>query len=168
MKFVGRTIWGESKYQHDVDEKCVIYCTLLKNQHEAVVSFIVGLPGGNAQMSQEETKQYRLGIEGDVGGFTGKHANIVSVNFYEKDSNFADFFTEDGQITKKMVIHNDKFYMFDGNAYYEVSSDAQHPGFNSHEIFIGKDEEHKYPHSDLLLEKEKFAKIFLELFESLR
>ena len=106
MEFVGRTIWGGCRYQQEVDEKCAIYCTLQKNQQEAVVDFIVGLPGGNAWMSKEESKEYRLGIEGDVGAFTGKHPDRVLVNFYEKDAAFADFYTEDGQIIKKMVIHD--------------------------------------------------------------
>lgn len=168
MELVGRTIWGESRYMHDVDEKCVIYCTLQKNKEEAVVDFVVGLPGGNAWMSREESKEYRLGIEGDVGAFSGKHPDRVLVNFYEKDAAFADFYTEDGQIIKKMVIHDHKFYVFDEDAYYEASSDAEHPGLESHETIISKDEKHKYLHSDIISEKEKFAKTFLEMFESLR
>lgn len=125
MELVGRTIWGESRYIHNVDEKCVIYCTLQKNKEESLVDFVVGLPGGNAWMSKEKSKEYRLGIDGNVGAFTGKHPDRVFVNFYEKDAAFADFYTEDGQIIKKMVIHDNKFYMFDEDAYYEVSSDAK-------------------------------------------
>lgn len=168
MEFVGGTIWGESRYKHDVDEKCTIYCTFQKNKEEAVVDFVVGLPGGNVWMSREESKEYRLGIEGNVGAFTGKHPDIVLVDFYEKDASFADFYTEDGQLIKKMVIHDHKFYVFDEDAYYEASSDAERPGLKSHETIISKDEEHKYLHSDIVLEKEKLAKTFLELFESLR
>lgn len=165
MELVGRTIWGESRYIHKVDEKCVIYCTLQKNKKEAIVEFVVGLSGGNAWMSREESKEYRLGIEGDVGAFTGKHPDRVLVNFYEKDAAFADFYAEDGQIIKKMIIHDNKFYVFDEDAYYEASSDAERPGLESHETIISKD---KYLHSDIISEKEKFAKIFLEMFESLR
>lgn len=168
MEFVGRTIWGECRYQQEVDEKCAIYCTLQKNQQEAVVDFVVGLSGGNVWMSKEESKEYRLGIEGDVGAFTGKHPDRVLVNFYEKDAAFADFYTEDGQIIKKMVIHDHKFYVFDEDAYYEASSDAECPGLKSHETIISKDKEHKYLNSDIVIEKEKYAKTFLEMFESLR
>ena len=168
MEFVGRTIWGERRYQHEVDEKCTIYCTLQKNKEEAVVDFIVGLPGGKAWMSKEESNEYRLGIEGDVGAFTGKHPDRVLVNFYEKDVAFADFYTEDGQIIKKMISHDHKFYVFDEDAYYEASSDAEHPGLESHETIISKDKEHKYLNSDIVIEKEKYAKTFLEMFESLR
>ena len=103
--------------------------------------------------------------EGDVGAFTGKHPDRVLVNFYEKDAAFADFYAEDGQIIKKMIIHDNKFYVFDEDAYYEASSDAERPGLESHETIISKD---KYLHSDIISEKEKFAKIFLEMFESLR
>ena len=81
MELVGRTIWGESRYIHKVDEKCVIYCTLQKNKKEAIVEFVVGLSGGNAWMSREESKEYLLGIEGDVGALTGKHPDRFLLNF---------------------------------------------------------------------------------------
>lgn len=168
MEFVGTTIWGESRYLYAIDEKSTIYCTLKKNKEEAYVDFIVGLPGGNAWMSSEESKKYRLGIEGDIGAFTEKHPDRVLVNFYEKDAAFADFYTEDGQVIKKMVIHDNKFYVFDEDAYYEASSDAKNPGRESHETIISKDEEHKYLHSEIIIEKEKLAKTFLEIFASLR
>lgn len=168
MQLVGKTIYGESRYMHEINDKCVIYCTVQKTQAEAVVQFVVGLPGGTAWISQEESKKYRLGVEGKVSAWTGKHVDMILVNFYEKDVCFADFYTEDGQTIKKMLIHSDNYYMFDGEAYYEVSSDAKHPGLESHETFINKDKAHAYLHSDIISEKEKFAKIFSEIFESLR
>lgn len=168
MELVGRTIYGESRYLRTIDDKCVIYCTTRKTEKDHTSDFVVGIPGGNAWMEREEAKEYRLGIEGSVDAYTGKHADFVGVNFYEKDAYFADFYTEEGEIIKKMLIHNNKFYMFDGEHYYEVSSDADKPSTESHEVFICKDEEHEYLQKDIISKKEKFSKIFLEMFESLQ
>ncbi len=168
MEFVGSTIWGSKKYQHKMDDNHVIYCTVTKDSKESVVEFVVGLPGGNSSMSSEEAANYRLGIEGEVAAWTGKHADTVLVNFAETDSSFADFYTENGETIKKIVSCDNKYYMADGNSYYEVTTDAKLVGLDSHEEFVCKDEEHKYLHSNLISEKEKFAKIFLELFETVR
>jgi len=168
MEFKGKNIFGSSRYEKNVDDETTIYCEMMKNEQEAIANFVVGRPGGTATMSREESKDYRLGVEGDVFAWTGKHADRVLVNFYEKDACFADFYAEDGQVIKKMISHDDKYYMLDGDSYYEVVSDAERVGLESHETFISKDEEHKYVHADLISEKEKFAKMFLEMFETLR
>lgn len=167
MEYVGRTIY-DLRYQHKLDEGHTIYCSVIKTSKDAVVDFVVGLPGGNGAMSREESNAYRLGIEGSVSAWAGKHVDMVMVNFAETDSSFADFYTDDGVLIKKIVACDNKYYMYDNDNYYEVTTDAKLVDQDSHETFIGRDEEHKYLHSNLISEKEKFAKIFLELFETVR
>lgn len=168
LKYVGQTIWQERRYEYKVDDNCVIYCTFQKNDEEAYINFIVGLPGATSSMSKEDSAKYRLGIEGDIGAFTGEHPDRICINFYEKNAFFGDFYTAEGTPLKKMVIHNDKYHMFDGTAYYEVTSDANQVGSESTETFVSKDEAHKYMPLEIISEKEKYEKIALEIFETLR
>lgn len=169
LKYVGCNIWGEQRFEYALNDTCVIYCKFQKNSKEAVADFIVGRPGGSATMSREESVAYRLGIEGDISASAGKHHDFISVNFYEKNAYFGDFYTDDGELIKKMVIHNKKFYMFDGTAYYEVTSDAKKVGHKSTETFVSKDESHMYsPAPEIMSEKDKYEKIFSEIFEALR
>ena len=89
--------------------------------------------------------------------------------FRSKDIHFGDFYTDEGQLIKKMVIHDEKHHLFDGTDYYEVTSDAACPGAYSTETFVSKDDAHKCTLSpDLISEKEKYEKLFLEIFETLR
>lgn len=169
LKYVGGNILGEKRYEYQVNDNCIVYCTFQKNSEEAFINFTVGLPGGTSTMSKEESEKYRLGIEGDIGAFTGKRPYIIFINFYKKDASFGDFYTDEGKLIKKMVIHNKKHHIFDGTAYYEVTSDAEKPGAKSTETFVAKDESHMYAvPSELMAEKEKYEKIFLEIFEALR
>lgn len=169
LKYVSQTIYGTKKYQYIIDDKCVIYCEFFKNSTHAGAEFVVGLIGATEKMSHEEAKNYQLGIEGHVGAFTGKSIDIFNTTFQKYDADFADFYTDEGKLIKKMVIHNKKHHIFDGTAYYEVTSDAEKPGAKSTETFVAKDESHMYAvPSELMAEKEKYEKIFLEIFEALR
>lgn len=169
LKKIGGNIWGERNYEYNVNDAIIIYITFQKNKEGAFIRFIVGLPGGNSNMTKKESEKYRLGIECEIGAMTGKYPDIIFINFYKRDAYFGDFYTEEGTLIKKMVIHNKRHHMFDGTAYYEVTSDAEQPGANSMETFISKDDAHKCTLSpDLISEKEKYEKLFLEIFEKLR
>lgn len=168
LKYVSQTIYGAKKYQCAIDDKC-IYCEFFKNSIHAGAEFVVGLFGGTATMSHKESRDYRLGIEGHVGAYTDKKIDIFDTAFKKYDAHFADFYTVEGELIKKLLRHNDKYYMFDGTAYYEVSSDSKQVGEKSTETFIAKDESHMYAVSpELISEKEKYEKIFSEIFETLR
>ncbi len=169
LKYVGNNIYGQKRYEYPVNDNCIIYCTLMKSFNETVLECIVGLPGGKNDMTKQEAEKYRLGIECDVVALTKKHPNVISTNFYKKDAHFGDFYTEEGQLIKKMVIHEKKHHLFDGTGYYEVTSNTKCPSANSTETFVSKDEAHKFMLSpELISEKEKYEKIFLEIFEKLR
>lgn len=169
LNYVGMNIYKERRYECVINDKCIIYCTLMKNSEETVVDFVVGLPGGIYHMTEEEAEKYRLGIDGSIGAFTGKAVDCIYVNFSEKAADFGDFYTEEGTLIKKMLVYNKKHHMFDGTAYYEVTSDAEYPSAISTETFISKDDAHKCTLSpDLISEKEKYEKLFLEIFEKLR
>lgn len=168
MEYVGRTILGEERYQHAISDNCTIYCNLIAFSGVTHADFIVGLPGATSWLSQEESKSFRLGIEGDVEAFTEKPAKRVTIAF-ENGAYFGDFYADNGTAIKKMLRYQKKIYMYDDGFYYEVTSDNKDCiGFKSHETFIGKDEEHKFQDSDIVSQKEKFSNIFLEMFENIR
>lgn len=120
-------------------------------------------------MSQEEAKTYRLGIEGAVGAFTGKPVDVVIVDFCDPEASFADFYSENGELLKKMLFYNGKLYMHDGDAYYEAVTDNEKcVGPKSHESFVGKDNTYKLPNTNIVKQKDQYSKIFLDLFEEMR
>lgn len=148
------SIWGswERKCGKEFDGK-YIYCKYHKIGKDERADFVV------------TENQERVGIEGSVGAFSGKKPYIVTIDFGE--ISFADFYTEEGQLIKKMV-YDKKYYLFDGMGYYEVTSDSKLLDEKSHETFVGKEEKHKYSCDILINDKEKFSKVFLEMFEAIR
>lgn len=169
MEFIARTIWGESRYQHQLDEKRVAYITFAKIKDEAEASFVIGLPGGTAQMTVEETLPYRLGVEGDVVTTIGEHPRFVNVNFKNIHENFADIYNKDGQVIKNLLIKDGQiFKKADDGFYYEAKSNKDKPGINSVETFVENYQEHKCELKDgTLEEKERYAKLFMELLDEL-
>lgn len=147
-------IWGdwERKGKQEFEGK-YIYCKYHKIGKDECADFVV------------TENQERVGIEGSVGAFSGKKPDIVTIDFGE--ISFADFYTEEGQLIKKMV-YDKKYYLFDGMGYYEVTSDSKLPDEKSHETFVGKEEKHKYLREVVINYKEKLSKVFLEMFEAIR
>lgn len=169
IKYVSQTAYGTRKYQCVIDDNKCVYFEFFLNSTHAGAEFVVGLIGGTEKMTHKESQNYRLGIEGHVGAYTGKKIDIFNTSFEKYDAVFADFYTVDGELIKKLVNHDDKFYMFDGTAYYEVTSDAKQIDEKSTETFVAKDESHMYAvPPELIAEKEKYEKIFSEIFETLR
>lgn len=169
MEFINRTIYGENRYQHELNDGKILYIKFQKNSEEAVATFVLGLPGGTEQMTKEESQQYRLGIEGKVTTYIGEHPDFVNVQFNDPKANFGDFYNKDGQLIKKLIIADDKYFKedVDGN-YYEAESNEKHPWTTSIETFVENYKEHQYELSaEIMEEKEKMANLFLELFKEL-
>lgn len=155
------SIWGnwERKCGKEFDGKD-IHCEFHKMEPDENAEFVV--------TEKHEGHETRLGIEGYVGAFSGKKPDVVITDVGKVS--FADYYTEEGQIVKKLVCDNNKYYMFDFDkaAYYEVISDSEQPSSKSQETFVSKDDKHKYSCDILINDKEKFSKLFLEMFEAIR
>ncbi len=157
-------IWGCKRFQSNSDD-LVVYCSVQKKLNESEADFAILLPEADSDGSDS----YRVRIEGNVGANNGKKPDTVLVNFQD-DMHFADFYTEDGEIIKQMLSHGDKYYKRDGidGPYYEVTSANGKPSETSSEELIRKDDEHRYMNAELIAKKEKFANIFLAMFEAVR
>lgn len=165
LKYLGRNgLFGGTFFEYKLDEACSIYLEASKTKSIAEVKFVVGLPGWKPSMSKEETQAYSLGIFAEISGFNEEYPCDIFMDFPKSRTCFRDFFTDDGAIIKQLLYH-EKLYMFDKDAYYEATTDSERVGFDSHETFIDKDKSHGYLPTELISEKEKYAKIFLEIFE---
>ena len=170
-EYIGRNIWGDRRYQRQVNKNTVVYMKMTKNSEEAVAEFVVGKPGGTSLMSEEETKKYRLGIEGQIGAYAGKRPDQVMIDIKEKGKvmAFGDFYTEEGEVIKNMLLCEKKIFKKDGDEYYEAVSNKEKVGLKSEETILGKDRTHRLKASKKLLRKHKyFANLFIKMFDEVR
>lgn len=167
IKFVEGNIWGERRYIHQLENGNIVYITFAERENMAEASFVVGIAGGKSDMTGAESHKYRLGIQGDIITNIGEHPYFVNVEFTNNHENFADFYSEDGQIIKSLLIKYSKIFKKDGVAYYEVKSDKKEPGKESVETFIENREAHKCELTEPIEKKEMYAKLFMTIFNEL-
>lgn len=171
MECIGRDIYGGRYYERKIEDSSAIYMETMKTPIEKIADFFVGKHGWKHTMDKEESKEYYAGVLGHIGAFIDKEPDeyrLILDNGTQKYS-FASFYTEDGQLIKKLLIifPEGKLYMCDGNDYYEATTDAKKPGRKTNEKFIAKDDEHrlKLP-EDISRKKEYYSKIFLEMYNN--